>query len=289
VAYAEDDIKRLRHYPDLFIRPGGVQFGDASETTPPITPTDLEMELQDLKLDVSALKGEVPLGAPVRITVSLTNVGSSPVRVPADISLKSDAVEGTVKDSFGTVRGFSPLIRCADGCTLMDLLPGQSITASLCLMRGRDGSLFPGSGIMEIAVCVRWTVGDSLAGCYVAGKTTVLITGALDESHAAAAHSILTTPDAHLVLIFGGDHLHDGLAAIQQALADDTLRPHFASIEAKRLSQSFYDRNSDVDAAARLLNDVDVVMTDSETRKLHALFRSAGRSQTWVRGRESRP
>ena len=44
-SFAADDQKRLRHYPDVFVRPGGTAFGTASTTTPAISPTDLTMSL----------------------------------------------------------------------------------------------------------------------------------------------------------------------------------------------------------------------------------------------------
>ena len=37
-AFHATNLKQLRHYPDPFVRPGGVAFGGASATTPPITP-----------------------------------------------------------------------------------------------------------------------------------------------------------------------------------------------------------------------------------------------------------
>ena len=72
-AYHADNLKQLRHYPDPFVRPGSVAFGEASNATPPITPTDLEMEVDGLELEVTPLLAEVPLGAPVRVNYRLIN------------------------------------------------------------------------------------------------------------------------------------------------------------------------------------------------------------------------
>jgi hypothetical protein len=99
----------------------------------------------------------------------------------------------------------------------------------------------------------------------------VLVTGPKDASHAAAAHKLLTSPDAHLVLVLGGDHLEDGISAIQAALEDDTLRPHYAAVEAKRLATRFEDRKPDITAARKLVNGKSVV-TDSEKQKLQKLL-----------------
>ena len=115
--YADDDLKRLRHYPDIFVRPGGTAFGTASTTTPPISPTDLQVEVPGLELRVTALLSEVPIGAPVRVTLDLVNVGETVQRVPDKLSLKTDFVRGWVRDPSATARSFSPVVRCIEGST----------------------------------------------------------------------------------------------------------------------------------------------------------------------------
>jgi hypothetical protein len=65
----------------------------------------------------------------------------------------------------------------------------------------------------------------------VTGQTTVMVTPSVNKSHDAAAHTVLTTPDTLPVLVLGGDHLKGGISAVQQALDDETLRPHYACVE----------------------------------------------------------
>ena len=80
----------------------------------------------------------------------------------------------------------------------------------------------------------------------------------------------LTTPDAHLVLILGGDsgHLHQGREAVRCALDDKTLRPHYAVIEARRLAKRFLDRAADPAAASALVKEDKVVMSGGEKEGL---------------------
>ena len=239
-SHSVTNIKRLRHWSDVFIRPGGLSFGAASNFLPPITPTDTDIHIPDLKLEVEPLRSEMPLGAPVRVELALMLTGNAenPVQVPRDISLKSYFVEGSVKDPSGNVRTFSPLVRSAESTPMADLTKGQPVTASLTLMRGGQGALFPTVGVHEITVKVSWTVADG-GKIAAQGKTTVLVTGTESPGHAAAAHKLLKNPNAYLVLVLGGDHLTDGVEAIEQALKDPTLAPHYANVQAKRLAQAF--------------------------------------------------
>ncbi|MBV9931982.1 MAG: hypothetical protein JO013_13705 [Alphaproteobacteria bacterium] len=264
-AYATDDLKRLRHYPDIFVRPGGTSFGTASSTTPAIAPTDLQAEMPGLELAVKPLEGEVPLGAPVRVSIALRNTGEVPQRVPERLSLKTDFVRGWVTDSSGSVKSFSPVIRCIEDKPMRDLAPGEELTADFTLLRGGEGALFPAGGLYEVTVEVSWEVGEAEAA--VRGAATVLVTGAQSGSHAAAAHTVLATPDAHLVLVLGGDHLDEGMAAIRKALGDEVLRPYYAVIEAKRLAGLPEGKSGDERQEIEKLVDV-AVMTPTEKSKI---------------------
>jgi hypothetical protein len=274
--YADEDRKWLRHWSDMFVRPGGVVFGGAINTTLPITPDDNEIEVSQLKLDVEALQSEVPLGAPVRIDVTLTNTGESPMLAPREVGLKSACMSGFVQDPSGRIRSFRPLVHCVDSIDTAMLGAGESISGSMTLLRGAEGALFPTSGVSEIVLKASWDVGDGSAQAMVLGKTTVFVTNAYQPKHVAAAHKILTTPDAHLVLILGGDHLEEGVKAIQQAVADETLGPHYAAIEAKRLAQPFQDRYADCSQARKLVQIKGVVRSHPEKVKLERLIEKHG-------------
>ena len=274
-SFHPDNLKQLRHYPDPFIRPGSVAFGSASTATPPITPTDLEAEVLGLQVEVNALLGEVPLGAPVRVSVALINRSEQPLQVPADLSLKSEYVSGSVTDPSGNQRTFRTIIHCIEDSPFRVLQPGERIEESMTLMRGAEGALFGVSGIHEVQVDVHWDIEGMVA--HASGRSTVMVTAAVDERHAQAAHKVLATPDAHLVLVFGGDHLSDGIDAIQAALASPVLKPHFAAIETKRLAGRFMKRKPDVKAATALLDD-STVMSNAEQNKLDRLLSDAGGS-----------
>jgi hypothetical protein len=270
-SYHTDNLKQLRHYPDPFVRPGAVAFGGASTTAPTITPTDLEVEVEGLALVVTPLLGEVPIGAPVRVGIELVNRGAQPMRVPADLTLKSEFVSGEVVDPTGSMRSFRTVVHCIEDHAFRVLQPGESVEESMTLMRGAEGALFAVPGVHAVRVEVHWDTEEMIA--HVEGRATVMVTGAADANHAAAAHAVLATPDAHLVLALGGDHLTDGIAAIQTALACPVLRPHFAAVEAKRVGRRFGRRKPDVKAVAALIDD-DSVMSGAELGKLAAIMHS---------------
>lgn len=271
-SYNSEDAKRLRHMPDIYVRPAGVPFGTDYATTP-ISPTDLVVEMTGLSLEVSPVLGSVPLGAPVRVNLSLANKSDRPMEAPSSLSLGSGFVKGKVTDPSGRIRTFSPLVLCLDDLPFRTLQPVESITNSLTLLRGAQGALFPVPGTYQIMVEVHWDGGGVEAE--VTGEASVMVTSAIDEAHAQAALKVLSTPDVLLTLVLGGDHLTDGIEAIQTALEDPVLRPHYAYIEAKRVAERFGKRKANFKAAAELIDDA-TVMSPAEIKRAAGLVKAEG-------------
>jgi hypothetical protein len=123
---------------------------------------------------------------------------------------------------------------------------------------------------------VSWPLADMLVS-RVSGEATVIVTAAVNAAHADAARQVLGTPDTLLTLALGGDHLPEGIAAIDAALHDDVLRPHFAYVEAKRMAGRFFTRQPDLARAAELI-DRTTVMSPAEVRKAAHLAKSAATS-----------
>jgi len=266
-SHAPDDQKRLRHMPDMWVRPGGVPFG-RSYGTSPISPDDMIEEASGLLLEVAPLQNTIPIGAPVRINFAVKNVSDYPLPAPRSLSIKTGFVKGKVIDPAGTVRTFMPIVRCLEEHDLAMLAPQQSIENSLTLLRGPQGALFPLPGSYRVMVEVDYDLGGVVMG--LTGETNIMVTGAQSKSHADAALKILTTPDSLLVLAIGGDHLTEGREAIQEGLDDEVLRPHYAVIEARRLATRFGKRKANPKAAAGIMEEK-VVASPAEVNKVRKL------------------
>jgi hypothetical protein len=210
------------------------------------------------------------LGAPVRIQVTLTNISAMPVDSPSSLSLSAGFVRGRVIDSAGTVRTFSPLVLSETDVATQDLAAGKSLEEWLTLFQGAQGPLFPAPGNYRVVLEVTWRGKTeetrNKIDFIVLGETRVRVSRAVDESHAAAAEKVLNTSDVLSTIVFGGDHLKQGIEAIGIALKNAVLRPHFAYIEAKRLATRFGKRQPDLGAAADLIDQA-TVMSPAEFRK----------------------
>jgi hypothetical protein len=206
----------------------------------------------------------VPIGAPVRVDVTLYNGTELALPVPADLSLKAGHVRGEVTDPAGTVRTFRSVVRCIEEERLAPLDPGGDVAASLTLLRGPEGALFPQAGPYTIRVEIGWELEGQAVK--LAGAGSVMVTPAVDAQHAEAALRMLDEPDALLLLALGGDHLESARAAVDAALENDVLRPHYAYIEAKRAAAPFFDRAPDLDRVAEVL-DAGTVMSAAEVTR----------------------
>ncbi|MBK8853227.1 MAG: hypothetical protein IPN10_03750 [Saprospiraceae bacterium] len=269
-SYADDDKRRLRHYPDIHVRPGGTRFGDASMANPTISPLDESYNLDGIQFTVTPLLETVPLGAPVRVNIELKNAMGQDMLLPANLTLKGGNIKGTVTGSNGQARTFSPIIICMDDEQLDVLKAGKSIISDLTLLRGKEGALFPNEGLYTIQVILHWDV-DGFP-IELKSNANVMVTPVVDESHAKAAMKTLSTPDLLLTLAFGGDHLKDGVDALQTALKNKTLRPHFSYTECKRISKPYFKRKADLKKAAELITS-DTIMSKTEVTKAKLLFK----------------
>lgn len=262
-AFAPDDAKRLRHMPDPWVRPGMIPFGQPYNAAP-ISPTDMILDAEGLQLNVTPLIETVPIGAPVRVDIELVNTSDFPLPVPESLSLKTGHTKGKVIDPSSTVRTFWPLVRCIEEHELKTLQPGERMSRSLTLLRGYDGFLFPSPGTYRVIVEVSWDVDGFEMG--VAGSTNIMVTPPVDDAHSAAALKVCNSPDALLTLAIGGDHLDEGVEAIQAAMENPVLRPHYAIVEAKRIGNRFGKRAAKVKEALSLLEN-DTVMSSSEIKR----------------------
>jgi hypothetical protein len=261
------DAKRLRHMPDPWVRPGMIPFGQ-SYGSAPISPTDM-MDMEGaMVLEVEPLRTAIPIGAPVRVKVTLTNASDAAMDAPETVSLKSEHVTGRVIDPSGTSRGFQSVVRCIEEHEHAVLKAGGSIDADITLLRGADGALFPAPGLHRIEIDVAWEM-DGMP-VKVSGTASVMVTPPVDESHAQAAVATLTAPDLLLTLAIGGDHLDEGVKALEAAMSDKTLAPHFAVVEAKRIGRRFGSRKADPKAAVACIS-ADAVMSPAEVRHVASI------------------
>ena len=274
-SHATDDQKRLRHMPDIYVRPGGLSFGTAYNTVP-VSPGDQVEDSVPLKMTVEPLLKSVPIGAPVRVNIELANVSTAPVKAPAKLGMRSGFVRGNVTDPAGTIRTFSPLVLCMDEESVQALAPGASIRDAITLIRGADGALFPSSGLYRVTVEAAWDA-DGVSH-RAAGATTLMVTPPEDDAHSVAAGEILSSPDTLLAMVIGGDHLEEGISAIAAGLGNKALRPHFAYLEAKRVSEPFRGRKADLKTFADLINE-NPVMSSAEVERAAKIVQKQGGAQ----------
>ncbi len=263
-SFNEADAKRLKHFPDIYVRPGATPWGTSYSSTP-ISDDDWSFEIEDLRLSVAPQLAMLPLGAPVRVNFKLSNTSSQVYEVPDSLSMKKGHVKGWVVDPFGNYRSFVPIVICIDEEQTRQLKPNDWMSHSLTLLRGAQGALFPHPGTYKIIVSFHWDVNEVVAK--VLGETSVVVSGAKDEAHAMAASKVLSSPDSLLTLVFGGDHLTEGIEAIQTALDNATLRPHYEYIEAKRISANFKNKKGTIKKCTELITK-DTVMNEAELNHL---------------------
>jgi len=279
------DQQRLRHWPDIIVRPGTlIDSQRLPATTVPVFPANgiddkptlqaLEKGLKGISFTISTLPGwnEVPVGAPVRLRLELGCIpGWPPISVPNKLSLKSGYITVTVVGPDSSVRGFSALLNHMDAAALEPLAqpekeadsttslhdpsrgsPTKTKSGSITLLHDDGGNpLFPHTGKYEVKVQLLWRPGRT--DVQIEKEATLLIAPVEDQDHCDAARAVLDTPDFLLVLALADDSSGQAIEALRLALRSKTLRPHFAFINFKLLSQSAASKPADLNAACEFL------------------------------------
>ncbi|MFT6387320.1 MAG: hypothetical protein ACJAUP_000691 [Cellvibrionaceae bacterium] len=273
-SFNSQDAKRLRHMPDPWVRPGMIPFGSPYNSAPISLADSIDMS-GPLLLEVEPLLSAVPIGAPVRVSVTLTNDSDSSIQVPDTLSLKDGHVSGEVIDPSQGRRSFCSVMRCLEEHELHSLKPGSSLTSDMTLLRGADGALFPQSGLYTVRLNTTWKIDG--VDVRVSGQRNLMISPAEDEQHAIAALVTLSEPDLLLTLAIGGDHLEEGNKALDTAMNNCVLAPHYALVKAKNLGRRFGKRKANPDAALKALGE-NPVLSVSEAEKMTVILDDASES-----------
>jgi len=257
------DLDRLRFGPDVTLRPG-TTFDDSG----PLYSDETQTRAEGLALQVSPLLDGIPLGAPARIHLQIRNISASEQEIPENLSLKSGIVSGRVVDRDGNSRTFWPLTRCSDSSASIRLAPNAGHSHALTLLRGAQGALFPKEDVYSVVVRITW--GRNGSKVFVEAEAAVRVTAPIDEDHRAAALRVISTPDTLLSLAIGGPHLTEGNAAIDVAIKNPILRPHFAIVKAKQMAD-FYS----ISDACGVIQE-DAVLSFAEIKRLIEMIGKAG-------------
>jgi hypothetical protein len=264
--FAPDDLERLRHWPDIVVRPGAKRpkfvlpgidtfrfdplFGGAAED-----PAET-----NLQFEIKPYRESVPLGAPVRILTELKNIGEMPLKVPK-LRFKAGNIYGQVESRFKQVRTFQALSGPDDELGMETLADGSSVKGSLSLLGGPEGALFPGPGSYTVTVCLQ----VYRRGGYIELKksTEVRVEPYIDDKQRRVAELLLNSGPA-LVNFVIGDGLAEGEQAINLALNNPILGPHYAIVSLKRLGRAVGTVGGSLDKALIVLAKGQPVLTRPE-------------------------
>lgn len=260
---------RLRHLPDIAARPDRRRSShDARHSTDMVRLDVQQQQRTGLSLQVLPLAPAVPLGAPVRLTLRIHNRGAQALPLPQRIALESGTLSGQVRSHGGQVRRIGTEAQRIAHNPLQPLAPNAHIEVDVLLLSGPDGALFASPGLHEVTVHLHYLVAG--VPLCLTGNGSIMVGSALDGAHSLAAHQVLSSRELPILCDVLGDHLSEGRSALQAALAQPVLRPHFLAIEAARLATPFFERQADHSVAHQCLQG-NCVLSQSERQRLQRL------------------
>lgn len=243
--FVADDVFRLRHLPDIQVRPGGSDF----ETLGLVEDRDVAMEQVaglhlprtraefevGMELGVEVVQTELATGAPLRVDFTLVNRSDRPLAVPPRLSLATPFVRGWVVGPDGVENEFRSLFKSVWAEGAVRLPPTGSLAGSMTLLRGRRGALLARPGPHTLWVEVHWSGQGRPWGVRQRARFAVVPPRGVTEER--ASRRLVGTPETLGYLVLGrGPSFRAGERAVDGALEVPGLRPHFAFIKAKALA-----------------------------------------------------
>jgi hypothetical protein len=227
----------LNHMPDPVIRPGGWPFASWFPTGAPQAADRHDFAPSELVLTVTAGAGRLALGQPLDLTWTMANTGSVSLRAPNDVSIEALFASITITDAQGRERPMRPFTIICEHAKLIELEPGQSVSAATKLFWSSEGFAFERPGRYRVDVAVFWSAQGVPVG--VQGGIDVFVDyPASDVDNDAAG--LVMHPEVGKWVALGGGAYHLDEACRRLLALSQTTAPAGAS-RAAALTQAAGD------------------------------------------------
>lgn len=267
--FSAEELEWLRHQPDPVVRPGGLPY-PASIPSADAASIDHNTRERGCEIDLFPWKTDFPLGAPVRIFLSITNCGRKEIRIPQIVGFSHGGVNVKVTGPDGTVLFVTPNLSVCDESDWMILSPKQSAWSAMTLLRGPQGALFPESGRYRVEVKIRVRQGRQAFA--VQGRSRVSISASPLVGCRKLAIRALGCVELQAAMVLGGDLSPQAARLMTTLLGDRWLRSHYAFVEAKRISTTWNGRGNLSEIAGLISSDAE--MTPKEMSRAFQIVRT---------------
>lgn len=183
---------RLIHFPDPFVRPGGMKHVNYWYEAGGI-PLAAVIELDDseVMMNVSTDKNKeiavLKLGEPLRLNWTLTKQPNSTIALPEDVSREADQVDIRVLKANGEVRAMPAYVIYTDHFEEPDAGHNDAVSGNTDLFWSSEGFAFPEPGDYTVEIRVRWRDGEK--NYQVKGHQKVVVEPANSAQEKKWAHN----------------------------------------------------------------------------------------------------
>ncbi len=269
IQLSEEERVWLRHQPDPVVRPGGLPYPATMASSdrgdvPELGPT------ASVRLSVVPLMSAFPLGAPVRLTWTVSNQGRRGIDVPESLGFSCGGISVLVTGPGGTSRLVNSTVSACSEMHWHTLAAGRSQDAAVTLWRNHTGPLFPVPGRYVVSIRVPIRRGKHRQN--LVGETQLSVQVANSVRQRKLAERVLRSTELQRVLTVGGEYTRATARLIKSVLENEELRPHFQFIEAKRLGTRCFKRKCNLRKMSGLLSP-STVMTHQEIRRAVDIIR----------------
>ncbi|KQV11984.1 hypothetical protein ASC99_35500 [Kitasatospora sp. Root107] len=207
----------LAHLPDPVVRPGGWPFDSWRDAGAPQAADRSLFYEDELRLEVRAESGRVPLGAPVTVSWTLTNTSDSELMAPSDLRLEALFATMSCRDESHHERPVRPCEISCDNAHLAPLAPGASLTASHLVFWSSEGFPLERPGRHTVTVTLAWSASGVPVG--VSGSCDLWVDWPTTDADNRDAAHVLHPDVGRWVALGGAPHLQEATTRLRTLTA----------------------------------------------------------------------
>lgn len=213
------DRHHLIHFPDPFVRPGAMDFGEGHKTTAPEVDQDRTyFPQEELQLRMAANSERVKMGEPLRLEWTLSNRSKEAIITPDDIGVEAQHALISVLDPSRHERWMPAFVIQTNQVALRDLEPGASRTGSTWLFWSTRGFAFHSPGKHTIMLRIVWSHAGAALG--VTASADVWVDYPTSDADNEVLSLLMHSEVGKFIALGGGArHLNEAVSRIEDAIS----------------------------------------------------------------------
>jgi hypothetical protein len=215
--------QHLIHFPDVVVRPGGLNFGAGHSTFAPQASDYEILDARHVSFVIKAQSDRIKIGEPLLLAWEATNNSGREINIPSDISHITELVNISVVDPDGNEIEIPNFVIECEHISIKPLPDKKKLAAATNLFWGSKGFAFTKPGKHIVNIFIGWN--DKGVHTALSGSKEVWVDYPVTEKDNEVAH-LMMNDEVGMFVALGGQAYHLAEASKRIAKVIDIDKGH---------------------------------------------------------------